>query len=98
MKSPTDLQAASSRKTLSVRAGVVVRVASEQLKTASGALPQAPSANLAHNGAVPLKHLTAGRKEMKINHDGATYLLRLTKSNKLILTKQAATKLAVVTS
>ena len=98
MKYPTNLHAVSSRKTLSVRAGSVVRVASEFSKTASGALPQAPSANLAHHGAIPLKRITAGRKEMKIDHDGATYLLRVTKSNKLILTKEAAAKLAVVTS
>lgn len=38
-------------------------------------------------GPVPLKRLTAGRKEISILHDGSTYLLRITKSNKLILTK-----------
>ena len=45
----------------------------------------------AQNSGVPLKQLTAGRKEMKISHAGATYLLRITKSNKLILTKSAST-------
>ena len=39
---------------------------------------------------VPLKRLTAGRKALKIAHAGETYLLRITKANKLILTKPAA--------
>jgi len=98
MKYPTNLHAVPSRKTLSVRAGSVVRVASEFSKNASGEMAQAYTSNLAHHGAVPLKRITAGRKEMKIDHDGATYLLRVTKSNKLILTKEAAAKLAAVTS
>lgn len=38
---------------------------------------------------VPLKHLTAGRKALKIAHAGETYLLSITKANKLILTKPA---------
>lgn len=38
---------------------------------------------------VPLKRLTAGRKALKIAHAGETYLLRVTKANKLILTKPA---------
>ncbi len=38
---------------------------------------------------VPLKRLTAGRKELKIAHAGETYLLRITRANKLILTKPA---------
>lgn len=38
---------------------------------------------------VPLKRLTSGRKELKIAHAGETYLLRVTKANKLILTKPA---------
>ena len=47
-----------------------------------------------HNGVVPLKRLTAGRKEIRIAHDGATYLLCITKSNKLILTKTEARQVA----
>ena len=39
--------------------------------------------------AVPLKRLTAGRSALKIAHAGETYLLRITKANKLILTKPA---------
>lgn len=38
---------------------------------------------------VPLRHLTAGRKALKIAHAGETYLLQITKANKLILTKPA---------
>ena len=38
---------------------------------------------------VPLQRLTAGRKAVKIAHAGETYLLRITKANKLILTKPA---------
>ena len=87
-----------ARKTLSIRAGAAVRGSSEDSKAASGKVPQAHSANLAQNGAIPLKRRTAGRKEMKIAHDGATYVLRVTKSNKLILTKEAAAALAAVTS
>ena len=52
---------------------------------------RAPSGSMRLQGdTVPLKRLTAGRKELKIAHDGATYLLRITKSNKLILTKAQA--------
>ncbi len=83
---------------LSVRAVAFARGRSDHSKTASAAVPQAHSASPVPNGAIPLKRLTAGRKEMKINHDGATYLLRVTKSNKLILTKEAAAVLAAVTS
>ena len=36
---------------------------------------------------VPIKQLTAGRKALKIAHGGATYVLQITKANKLILTK-----------
>ena len=36
---------------------------------------------------VPLTRLTAGRKALKIVHAGEMYLLRITKANKLILTK-----------
>jgi hemin uptake protein HemP len=38
---------------------------------------------------VPLRRLTAGRKALKIAHAGKTYLLQITKANKLILTKPA---------
>jgi len=37
----------------------------------------------------PLKRLTAGRKELAIAHAGATYVLRVTKANRLILTKDS---------
>ena len=41
----------------------------------------------AAHGVVPLKQLTAGRKALKIAHAGETYLLQVTKANRLILTK-----------
>ena len=86
-----------SRATLSVRSGTASRpdVASTAGRRVSvdrtgsgGSLPGT------QNGVVPLKRLTAGRKEIKIAHDGATYLLRITKSNKLILTKTEAKQAA----
>ena len=81
------------RATLSLRAGMVSRP-----QTVSGAesgfkVDRTSGSNVAlsaQNSVVPLKRLTAGRKEIKIAHDGATYLLRITKSNKLILTKTEA--------
>lgn len=86
---PAEPSVTRSRATLSVRAGVlsrsdaassaVRRINPDRLGSSAAAAPQ--------NGVVPLKRLTAGRKELKIGHDGATYLLRITKSNKLILTK-----------
>ena len=36
---------------------------------------------------VPLRQLTGGRKALKIAHGGETYVLQITKANKLILTK-----------
>ena len=79
------------RATLTVRAGSVIRPeaasnAAHRVNADHAAVGVAGLA--AQNGAVPLTRLTAGRKEMKIAHDGATYLLRITKSNKLILTKE----------
>lgn len=91
---------AVERKTLSVRR--VVRVGEDGLAQPASARPirasstarpaaagEAGSAGApaAVGAAVPLKRLTAGRKEISILHDGSTYLLRVTKSNKLILTK-----------
>ena len=57
--------------------------------TATATPYRAPS-RAASVDAVPLKHLTAGRSTLKIAHAGETYLLRITKANKLILTKPAA--------
>ena len=90
-----------SRTTLSVRAGSVLRqdVASSAPRRVNG--DHTSSSNAApgtQNGVVPLKRLTAGREEIKIAHDGATYLLRITKSNKLILTKAEAAVQAASTS
>jgi hemin uptake protein HemP len=86
-----------SRATLSVRAGIVSRA---EIPSSAGSrlTTDRTVANAAafgtHNGIVPLKRLTAGRKEIRIAHGGATYLLRITKSNKLILTKTEATEIA----
>lgn len=79
-----------SRETLSVRAVSVSRPEVTSSPARRVNVDHANSGNAAsgtQNGVVPLKRLTAGRKELKIGHDGATYLLRITKSNKLILTK-----------
>jgi len=38
----------------------------------------------------PLTQLTLGRRELAISHAGATYVLRVTRANKLILTKDSA--------
>lgn len=50
----------------------------------------AASAGAAGATATPLKRLTGGRRELAIAHAGETYLLRVTKANKLILTKASA--------
>ena len=85
-----------ARTTLTVRAGAALRSdASSSATRRAGGDRASSSGNAAlgtQNGVVPLKRLTAGRKEIKIAHDGATYLLRITKSNKLILTKAEAAK------
>ena len=88
-----------TRTTLSVRAGFAVRLAVAIDTRRQGSLDRAPaSTSASQNGVVPLKRLTAGRKELKIAHDGATYLLRVTKSNKLILTKAEAAPAAISTT
>ncbi|MBC7711309.1 MAG: hemin uptake protein HemP [Rhizobacter sp.] len=56
----------------------------------STTVPHRASSRATPADAVPLKHLTAGRNTLKIAHAGETYLLRITKANKLILTKPAA--------
>ena len=96
-KTPIDTSYARTRVTLSVRAGTVLRttVATDTGRTVSAGRTGSRPASCPQNGAVPLKRLTAGRKELKIAHDGATYLLRITKSNKLILTKALAAPVPV---
>ena len=91
---PLETGMTRSRRTLSVRAGSVScsDVASTVVRRVN--VDRTGSNHTAlgtQNGVVPLKRLTEGRKEIKIAHDGATYLLRITKSNKLILTKAGAT-------
>jgi len=49
--------------------------------------PQKASTNNEQLDPVPLSKLLAGRKYAWISHAGETYLLQLTKSNKLLLTK-----------
>jgi hemin uptake protein HemP len=81
------------RATLSLAAGrsagevhtPVARPAAHALRAPLSAITAA--ANVIDT--VPLKRLTAGRKALKIAHAGETYLLRITKANKLILTKPA---------
>ena len=98
---PAEASGPRTRTTLSVRAGAVVRPTVAIDTRRQGSIDRAPTAvstsqnatsqnATSQNGVVPLKRLTAGRKELKIAHDGATYLLRVTKSNKLILTKALA--------
>lgn len=83
-----------ARATLSLAAG---RSATDVRRTP----PRAVSATLRTQPSVanavdtvPLKRLTAGRKALKIAHAGETYLLRITKANKLILTKPAIAEIA----
>lgn len=81
------------RATLSLRAGTVSRPYTVSGAESGFKVDRTSVSNAAlgaQNSVVPLKRLTAGRKEIKIAHDGATYLLRITKSNKLILTKTEA--------
>ncbi len=73
--------AAPSRGTLRLSAGRSAtenRAVTPRARQASGA---------AAVDTVPLKRLTAGRDAVKIAHAGEMYLLRVTKANKLILTK-----------
>lgn len=80
-----------SRGTLSLAAG---RSSGENRVTAPRAVTAAQRAasSAAVVNTVPLKQLTAGRKALNIAHAGETYLLRVTKANKLILTKPATDK------
>lgn len=79
---------APSRGTLSLSTG---RSAGETEVFAARAVTATKRAasSAAAVDTVPLKRLTAGRKALKIAHAGETYLLRITKANKLILTKPA---------
>ena len=79
----------ATRATLSLAAGRSAgEIRTPVSRAAAPALRSQPSAaNVVDT--VPLKHLTAGRKALKIAHAGETYLLRITKANKLILTKPA---------
>ncbi len=96
---PAEPSVTRSRATLSVRAGVLSRsdAASGAVRRITPDRVDSSVATAPQNGVMPLKHLTAGRKELRIGHDGATYLLRITKSNKLILTKaDDATKVSSI--
>jgi hemin uptake protein HemP len=54
----------------------------------STALPGAPlSAPLSAPRSVPSSELFRGLRELRIEHEGEQYTLRLTRLNKLILTK-----------
>ena len=56
----------------------------EPANAAATAWPERASA------PTPLTQLTSGRRELAISHAGATYVLRVTRANKLILTKDSA--------
>lgn len=75
------------RRTLTLKADAARRGDSGAVRSAAAvpAREGAPSAV----APTPLKRLTAGRKELTIAHAGATYVLRVTKANKLILTKDS---------
>ena len=92
---PIETSVIRTRTTLSVRLGSGSRTEAgpSVIRRVTG-----DAALAGQNGVVPLKRLTAGRKEIKIAHDGATYLLRITKSNKLILTKTEATQPSATSS
>ena len=79
----------ATRATLSLAAGCSAgEIRTPVSRSAAPALRAQPgAANVVDT--VPLKHLTAGRKALKIAHAGETYLLSITKANKLILTKPA---------
>lgn len=79
---------APSRGTLSLGAGRSTGETRTLTPRAVTATQRAASSAVAVD-TVPLKRLTAGRKALKIAHAGETYLLRITKANKLILTKPA---------
>ena len=81
-------RSAPSRGTLSLGAGRSsgeTRTLTPRAMTAT----QRAASSAAAVDTVPLKRLTAGRKALNIAHAGETYLLRITKANKLILTKPA---------
>jgi len=84
--SPMNSAATRERQTLTLAPGASNsrRSVSVAEKDASPAAPR-----LAAMIPTPLKRLTAGRKEIAIAHAGSTYVLRVTKANKLILTKDA---------
>ena len=65
----------SIRRTLTVRAKPSIALSNPRLPPPMGV------------DIVPLRQLTGGRKALKIAHGGATYVLQITKANKLILTK-----------
>lgn len=74
------------RRTLTIKAGGVHRSSAAR----AGVTPTLARDGLAALALpTPLKRLTAGRKELAIAHAGATYVLRVTKANKLILTKDS---------
>ncbi len=83
----TGPQASGTRPRLTLKRRVVVGNAAP---AGVGVMALAPSDKGGGNAATPLKRLTGGRRELAIAHAGDTYLLRVTKANKLILTKACA--------
>ena len=68
-------------KTISIRRTLTVR-AKPSTALSDARLPAPMGVDI-----VPLRQLTGGRKALKIAHGDATYVLQITKANKLILTK-----------
>jgi len=87
-------QASGTRPRLTLKRRVVVGNAAP---AGAGAMALAPSDMEGGSVATPLKRLTGGRRELAIAHAGETYLLRVTKANKLILTKACASVPEAVT-
>ena len=80
-------QASGTRPRLTLKRRVVV---GNTPPAGGGATAPAHSDKEGSSAATPLKRLTGGRRELAIAHAGETYVLRVTKANKLILTKACA--------
>ena len=80
-------QASGTRARLTLKRRVVV---GNTPPAGGGATAPAHSDKEGSSAATPLKRLTGGRRELAIAHAGETYVLRVTKANKLILTKACA--------
>lgn len=85
-ESASPLQTGDQRPRLTLKRRVVAGNVAATGTVDSGTVPGPANANV----ATPLRRLTGGRRELTIAHAGETYVLRVTKANKLILTKASA--------